>query len=90
MFWYSHHLRILQFPVIHTGKGFCIVKQVEVFLEFSCFVYDPVEITNLIPESSAFFESSLYVLKFSFQILLQHSLKDSEQPLLACEMSAII
>ena len=76
--------------MIHTGKGFYIVKQVEVFLEFSCFAYDPIEITNVISESSAFSESSLYVLMFSYQILLQHSLKDFEHPFLACEMSTII
>ena len=80
--WYSHHLRILQFPVIHTGKDFCIVIEV-VFLELSCFVYDPMEITNLISDSSAFSEPSLYILKFSFQILLKHSLKHFEHSL-AC------
>ena len=36
-------LRIFQFVVIHTVKGFGIVNktEVDVFLEFSCFFYDP-------------------------------------------------
>ena len=74
-------LIILQFPVIHTGKGFCIVKQVEVFLEFCCFACDPMEITNLISDSSGFSESSMYILKFSLQILLKHSSKNFEHSL---------
>ena len=36
---YSHLLKIFQFVVIHTVKGFSIVNEteVDVFLEFSCF-----------------------------------------------------
>ena len=77
--------RIFQFVVIHTVKGFGIVNraEIDVFLEFSCFVYDPMEITNLISDSSAFSEPSLYILKFSFQILLKRSLKHFEHSL-AC------
>ena len=37
-------------------KGFSIVNEaeVDVFLEFSCFFYDPVDVGNLISGSSAF------------------------------------
>ena len=41
---YSHLLKNFpQFVVIHTVKGFGIVNkaEVDVFLEFSCFFYDP-------------------------------------------------
>ena len=48
--WYSHLLKNFpQFVVIHTVKGFSIVKaEVDVFLELSCFFDDPVDIGNLI------------------------------------------
>ena len=42
--WYSYLLKNFpQFAVIHTVKGFSVVKEaeVDVFLKFTCFVYDP-------------------------------------------------
>ena len=44
-------LRIFQFVVFHTVKGFSIVNEaeVDVFLELSCFFYDPMDVGNLIP-----------------------------------------
>ena len=64
--WYSH-LRIFQFAVIHTVKGFPTVNKagVNVFLEFSCFLYDPMNVDNLISCSSAFSKSRLHISKFS-------------------------
>ena len=49
-------LRIFQFVVIHTVRGFDIVNEaeVDVFLEFSCFVYGPMDGCTLISGSSAF------------------------------------
>ena len=49
-------LRILQFVVIHTVKGFSIVNEaeVDVFLEFSCFFYDPAFFKRLRYESKGF------------------------------------
>ena len=46
----------LQFVVTHPVKGFSVVNEaeVDVFLEFSCFFYDPPDIGNLISGSSAF------------------------------------
>ena len=47
VFWYSHFFEnFSQFVVIHTVKGFSIVNEAEVnvFLEFLCFVYDPINI----------------------------------------------
>ena len=48
--------RIFQFVLIHRVKGFDIVNkaEVDVFLEFSCFSYDPSDVGNLISGSSAF------------------------------------
>ena len=56
MVWYSHLLRIFQFDVIHTVKGFDIVNKAEIdaFLELSCFFDDPADVGNLISGSSAF------------------------------------
>ena len=67
-----------QFVVIHTVKGFGIVIEAEVFLEFSCFFYDPVDVGNLISDSSAFSKSTLYIWKFSVLIWLMPSLKNFE------------
>ena len=43
MVWHSHLFKNFpQFVVIHTVKGFSLFNEAEVvFLEFSCFVYDP-------------------------------------------------
>ena len=38
MFWYCHLLKnFLQFVVIHTVKGFSLVNEANIFLEFSVF-----------------------------------------------------
>ena len=61
-------------------KGFGIVNEteVDVFLEFSCFFYDPTVVDNLISGSSTFSKPSLYIWKFLFHVLLKPSLKDFE------------
>ena len=84
MVWYSHLLKkIPQFVVIHTVKGFSVVNEaeVDVFLGFSTFFYDPVYVGNLISGFSAISKSSLYTWKFSVHIWLKPSLKDFEQNL---------
>ena len=84
MVWYSHLLRNFpQFVVIHTVKGFSIVKEAEVdfFLEFSYFFYDPTGVGNLISGSSVFSKSSLYIWKFSVHVLLKTSLENFEHDL---------
>ena len=66
MVWYSHLLKNFpHFVVIHTVKGFGIVDkaEVDVFLELSCFVYDPKDVGNLISGSSAFSKSSWNIWK---------------------------
>ena len=64
--------------MIHTVKGFSIVNEaeVDVFLEFSCFLYDLRNVDNLAYVSSAFSKSSLYIWKFSVHVLLKPGLKD--------------
>ena len=63
--WYSHLFKNFpQFVVIHRAKGFGIVNKADVFLEFSCFFYDPLNVHNLISGSASFFKSSLNIWKF--------------------------
>ena len=84
MFWYYYLFKnFQQFVVIHTVKGFGIVNQAEidVFLELSCFFHDPADVGNLISGSSAFSKFSLYIRKFSIQVLLKLSLMDFEHNL---------
>ena len=52
--------------------------EVDVFLELSCFFYDPVDVGDLISGSSAFSKSSLNIWKFSVHILLKPGLEDFE------------
>ena len=66
MVWYSHLFQNFpQFVVIHTVKGFGIVNETEVdlFLEFSHFFSDSVDVGNLISGSSAFSKTSMQVSK---------------------------
>ena len=78
---YSHlfNKNFLQFVVTHTVKGLGVVSEAEVLnyvlWEFPCFLYDPMDVGNLISGSSAFSKSSLYIWKFSVHILLKASLK---------------
>ena len=81
MVWYSHHLKNFpQFVAIYTIKGFGIVNkaEVDVFLEFSCFFYDPMDVGNLISGSSAFSKSSLNICNFSVHVLLKSILDNFE------------
>ena len=81
MVWYSQLFKnVPQFLVIHTVKGFGIVNEAEVdiFLEFSCFFCDPVDVGNLISGSSAFSKSSLSIWKFMVHILLKPGLENFE------------
>ena len=87
--WYSHLFKnVPQFVVIHTGKGFSIVNESRnrcflsffffFFLEFSCFLHDPINVGNLFSGSSAFSKLSLYIWMFSIHILLRPILKTFE------------
>ena len=81
MVWYSHLFKNFpQFVVIHIVEGFSVVNEAEVgiFLELSCFFYDPVGVGNLISGSFAFSKSSLNIWKFLVHVLVKPSLEDFE------------
>ena len=81
MVWYFHLFQNFpQFIVIHAVKGFGIVNKVEidVFLELSCFLYDPADVGNLISGSSAFSKTSLTISKFTVHVLLKSGLENFE------------
>ena len=81
MVWYSHLLKNFQeFVVVHMVKGFGIVNkaEIDVFLELSCFFYDPVDVGSLISGSSAFSKTSLNIWKFTVHVLLKPSLENFE------------
>ena len=81
MVWYSHFFQNFpQFIVIHTVKGFDIVNKAEldVFLELSCFFYDPTDVGSLISGSSVFSKTSLNIWKFMVDVLLKPGLENFE------------
>ena len=51
---------------------------IDIFLHFSCFFYDPMDVGNLTSRSSAFSKSSWNIWKFSVHILLKPSLENFE------------
>ena len=53
-------LQLLRHIVIHIVKGCSIVNKakVDIFLQFSCFFYDPTDVGNLNSGSSAFLNSA--------------------------------
>ena len=78
--WYSHLFKNLQFVVIHTVKSFSVVNEAKVgiFLEFSCFFADPMDVGNLISGSSAFSKSALNIWKFLVHVWLKPGLENFE------------
>ena len=84
MVWYSELFNnFTEFAVIQKDKSFSTVNEaeVDVYLEFSCFYYDPAVVGNLISGSSAFSKSSSNMWKFLVHVLLEPSLKDFEHNL---------
>ena len=76
---YSHLLKkFLQFVVINAVKGLAVVNEakVDIFLELSCFFYDPADVGDLTSSSSAFSKSSLYIWKVSVHIPLKPCLEN--------------
>ena len=91
--WYSHLLKNLpQFIVIHTVKGFGIVNkaEIDVFLELSCFLDDPVDVGNLISGSSAFLKPAWTSGNSLFTYCWSLAWRILSITLLACEMSAVV
>ena len=81
MVWYSHFLKNFpQFIVFHTVKDFVKVNkaEIDVFLELTSFVDDPVDVGNLISDSSTFSKTSLNIWKFMVHLLLKPGLENFE------------
>ena len=81
MVWYSHLSKNFpQFIVLHAIKGFSVVNEteVDVFLKFSSFFNDPIDVGNLISGSSAFSKSRLNMWKFLVHVLLKRGLESFE------------
>ena len=76
-----------QFVVTHRVKDYSIVNEAEIddffffFLESPCFLYDPMNVDNLIAGSSTSTSTYLYMWKFLVHVLLKLSLKDFEHNL---------
>ena len=81
MVWYSHLPK--NFPACcdaHKGFGIVNEAEVDVFLELSCFFYDPTDVGNLISVSSVnfFSKSNFNIWKFSVHVLLKPHLENFE------------
>ena len=79
MVWYSHLFKSFpQFIMIHTIKGFEVVDEteVDVFLEFTSFLYDPANVGNLISVPLFFSKPSLDIWKFLVCVMLKPSMLD--------------
>ena len=72
-----------QFVTIQTVKGFSVPNETEVdgFLELLCFLYDPVNVGNLLSGSSSFSKLSLDIWKFLVHIMLKPSMQDFKHEL---------
>ena len=78
--------------MIHTVKSFIVIDETEldVFLEFSCFLYDPVNAGNLISGSSAFSKPSFNTWKLLVHVTLKPRMQNFKHDLTSMEMSAIV
>ena len=88
MVWYPHLSKSFpQFVMIHTVKGFRVVDETEidVFLKFPCFLYNPANVGNLISGSSSFSKPSLDICKFLVRIMLMPSMQDFKHDLTSME-----
>ena len=64
MVWYSYLFKdIPQLLVVRTVKGLGIVNEaeVDVFLDFPCFLCDATDVGNFMSSSSTFSKPSLYL-----------------------------
>ena len=79
MVWYSHLFQ--NSPVCgdpHKVLGIVNKAEIDVFLELSCFLNNPMDVGNLISGSSAFSKTSLNIRKFMVHILLKPGLENFE------------
>ena len=59
--------------------------EIDVFLEFPCFPYNPANVGNLISSSSSFSKPSVDIWKFLVHIMLKPSMKDFKHDLTSIE-----
>ena len=81
---YSHLSKSFpQFVMIHSVKCFSIVDETEidVFLKFPCFLYNPANVGNSISGSSSFSKPSWDNWKFLVHIILKPSMQDFKHDL---------
>ena len=74
MAWYSHLFKSFPpFVMIHRVKDFSVIDgtEVDVFLKFLCFLYNPTNVGNLISGSSSFSKLSLDIWKFLVHVMLK-------------------
>ena len=91
--WYSHLFKNFpQFVVIHTVQGFSVVNEaeVDVFLKFSCFFYELVDVGNLISGSSAFSKSSCTSGSSWFTYCWSPARRILSITLLACKINTVV
>ena len=84
MIWYSHVFKSFpHFIMVHTVKGFSVVDEteVDVYLKFPSFLYDPANVVNLISGSSSFSKASLDIWKFLVHIMVKLSMQDFKHDL---------
>ena len=77
--WFSIPISFKNFPqfaVIHTVKVFSKVNEPHVFLEFSCFFCDSMDVGNSISASSDFSKFSLNIWKVTVHVLLKSGLEN--------------
>ena len=84
MVWYSYLSKSFpQFIMIHTVKGFTVVEETEidVFLKFPCFLYNPGNVGSLISSSFSFSKPNLDTWKFLVCKMLKPSMQDFKHDL---------
>ena len=75
---YFHLLKNFPVSCDPHSQRLSIVNKGDVFLEFYCFIYDPLDIGNLISGSSDLSKSSLNIWKFMVHVLLKLHLENFE------------
>ena len=74
-------LSLSEFSIVccdYTVKGLVNKAEVDVFLELSCFFYDPMDIGNVISGSSVFSKTSLNIWNFTVHVLQKPGLENFE------------
>ena len=92
MVWHSYVSKSFpKFVMIHTVKGFSVVNETEidVFLKFPFFFYNPANVGNLNSSSSSFYKPTLDIWKFLVHIMLKPSMQDFKHDLTSMGASLV-